>query len=426
MNDRLLIRNGRVADPLAGREDVRDIYVEAGCIAPSPRPLPSDARIVDATGLVVAPALWDLHVHLREPGNEAAETIESGCRAAARGGFSTVVAMPNTQPPTDTPERVRFVIDRSSAAGSARVWVAGCITKGRAGQELTDFESLREAGIVALTDDGATVGDRSLMEEAARRAARTGLLIMDHAHDPSMERHGVMHEGSMSARWGLPGIPVEAERSVVERDIRLAETTGARMHIQHVSSGAACELIRRAQTRGIPVTAEATPHHLALCDEDVDPQNANFKMNPPLRSASDRRALLDAVCDGTLSALATDHAPHTAEAKAQGFAKAPFGVVGLETAVGVTYRVLVESGRMKLLDWLRLWTVGPARILGKAPPSLQEGAPADMVLLDLEHEWTVVPEDFASRSRNTPFAGRRLRARAVATIYEGKIVWSLR
>lgn len=425
MSKNLLIRNGVLIDPVTGRQSTQDLFVQNGRIAEPTGEFLKNAHTLDASGLLVTPAFWDLHVHLREPGNEAAETIKSGCEAAARGGFSTVVAMPNTQPPADTPDRVAYVLNQAAQAGVTRVLPTGCLTLDRVGCELTDFKALKRAGVVALTDDGTTPADESLMYDAAAHAAELDLLIMDHAHDPLLEKRGVMHEGPAAARWGLPGIPVEAERSVVERDIRLAEQTGARLHIQHVSSAAACDLIREARRRGVSITAEATPHHLALCDDDVDPTDASYKMNPPLRSAGDREALLKAVCDGTIIALATDHAPHTAESKARGFREAPFGVVGLETAIGVTHRLLVESGRIGLIDWVRLWTTGPARILKREPPSLAVGAAANLVLLDLKHEWVVTPSEFASRSRNTPFSGWRLRARAVVTIFEGRLVWSM-
>lgn len=419
----LLICHGRLCDPVNGRDEVGDLFIENGRIGMRPSTLPPDTDVVDAAGLIVAPAFWDLHVHLREPGLEAAETIESGCRAAARGGFGHIVAMPNTQPPIDTPERVRLVKDKAAKAASVCVLPTACITVERKGRQLSAFDPLKAAGAAALTDDGTTPADTALMETAMRKAAEIDMLIMDHAQDPRLEKNGVMHEGFFSARWDLPGIPVEAETRMVERDVQLAQKTGCRVHIQHLSSAAACDIVRAARAKSISVSAEATPHHLALCDADIDPSDAHFKMNPPLRSAADRDALIDAVCDGTIAALATDHAPHTADSKARGFLRAPFGVIGLETAVGVTYRVLVESGRLSLIDWIRRWTTGPAQILGATPPSLQAEAVGDVVLLDLRNEWTVQPEQFVSRSRNTPFAGWTLRARPVMTIIGGTIVW---
>lgn len=423
MSRAILIRNGRIMDPAVNADYVGDLFIQNGVIAEKPDPMPDDTQQINAQNLIVAPAFWDLHVHLREPGGEEAETIESGTRAAARGGFGTIVAMPNTTPPMDTPARIHDVRQKAAAGGWAQVWPTGTITTSRSGRCLSDFAALREAGVCALTDDGRTVPDEALMREAMRKAADLGMLIMDHAQDPEAENIGVMHEGQFSRLWELPGIPAQAEAFIVERDLRLAEETGCRIHIQHVSAARSCELLRSARQRGIAVTAEVTPHHLALCDGDIDPHDANYKMNPPLRSAEDRSAILEAVCDGTIIALATDHAPHTTQSKLKGFLAAPFGVVGLETAIGVTHQVLVAPKRMSLMQWIKLWTLGPAQVLQLPPPSLQNGEPADITLLDLSHDWVVEPSEFWSRSRNTPFRGWRLRARAVCTIHSGKIVW---
>lgn len=423
MSGAILIRNGHIMDPVTSADYVGDLFIQDGVIAERPGLLPDDTEQIDARNLIVAPAFWDLHAHLREPGGEGAETIESGTRAAARGGFGTVVAMANTNPPLDTPERICEVRRKAEAAGWARVWPAGTITISRTGKCLSDFAALREAGACALTDDGRTVPDAALMREAMRHAAALNMLIMDHAQDPEAENIGVMHDGEFSRRWELPGIPAEAETSVVERDLRLAEETDCRVHLQHISAARSCELLRSAKRRGVLVSAEATPHHLALCDADIDPNDANYKMNPPLRSSEDRSAILEAVCDGTIIALATDHAPHTIQSKLKGFLAAPFGVVGLETAIGVSHHVLVASKRMSLMQWIKLWTVGPAHVLQKPPPSLRIGESADITLLDLKQEWVVEPSEFWSRSRNTPFRGWRLRARPVCTIHGGQIVW---
>lgn len=423
MNKPIYIRGGRVVDPLAGRNETADLFVQDGLIAPLPPSPPPGAEIFEAHGCVVAPGFIDLHVHLREPGGEEAETIESGSRAAARGGFTQVVAMPNTRPPTDTAERVSFVKQRGDAAGMARVIPSGCITAGREGRDLTPVAALVAAGARALTDDGSTVMSDTLMQQAMRLAWEFGVVVMDHAQDRNSEAKGVMHEGDFSRRWQLPGIPAEAEVSVIRRDIDLARRTGCALHIQHVSTAAGCDLIREARALGLRVSGEATPHHLALCDADVDPANTCFKMNPPLRSPADREALLHAISDGTLTALATDHAPHTAASKARGFLDAPFGVVGLETAVGVTYTQLVKSGLMSLSDWVERWTLGPARILGLNEPTLKPGTIADVVVLDLKTEWVVRSDAFLSRSRNTPFEGAVLTGRAVRTLLGGKTVW---
>ena len=424
MSNPIYIRGGRVVDPLAGRNETADLFIRDGLIAPLPPSPPPEAELVDARGCVVAPGFIDLHVHLREPGGEEAENIETGSRAAARGGFTTVVAMPNTRPPLDTAERVAAVIQKAESFGLARVIPSACITSGREGQALTNFAALIAAGARALTDDGSTVTSDALMQQAMRLAWEFGVVIMDHAQDHAREMAGLMHEGPYSRQFNLPGIPAEAEVNVIRRDIELAARTDCALHIQHVSTAGGCDLIRAARARGLRVTGEATPHHLALCDADIDPANASFKMNPPLRSAGDREALLHAVSDGTLTVLATDHAPHTAEAKARGFLKAPFGVVGLETAVGITYSHLVKSGLMSLSDWIHRWTVGPARVLNIAEPTLKPGATADVVIFDLKTEWIIRSADFCSRSRNTPFEGRRVTGRCMRTVLEGKTVWT--
>ncbi len=418
------IQNGRVLDPATGRDEIATLCIEDGLIVSPPKAPPAGARVIDARGLVVVPGLMDLHVHLREPGNEAAETVLTGCRAAARGGFTTIVAMPNTKPPLDTPDEVRALARRADAARSIRVLAAPCITSGRAGAEVADLEALAAAGAAAFTDDGSTVPDAAVMAAAMRRAARLNLTVMDHALDPVLAGNGLMLEGARSRRLGLPGLPASAETTIVERNIRLAAETGCATHIQHVSAAESVRLIRDARRRGVRITAEVTPHHLALVDDDVradDP--GRFKMSPPLGSDADRRALREAVADGSIGAFATDHAPHTGESKARGFAGAPFGVIGLETAVGVTYTIMVRHHRMPLAAWVDRWTGGPARILGRPAPSLALGTVADVTLLDLEHEWMVDPSVFASLSRNTPFDGWLLHGRAMATLCGGTVVW---
>lgn len=418
----ILIRGALAVDPSDGSAAGRDLLVRDGLVARAGGPLPRGARVIDAAGLVLVPGFVDLHVHLREPGREEAETVATGTAAAAAGGFTRVVAMPNTEPPADAPDRLRDTLRRAARAGHARVLPSACLTRARSGREPSDLAALAEAGAACFTDDGATVADDAVMRACMDEARRLGRVVMDHAQDTAAERAGVMHEGAASRRFGLPGIPADAEARVIERDIRLARETGCALHVQHLTSARGVDLVRAARREGLPVSAEATPHHLALCDDDVDPADANYKMNPPLRSAADRGALVDAVCAGDISCLATDHAPHPAAAKAAGFLEAPFGVVGLETAVGVSYTLLVRSGRMPLPAWVRRWTTAPCAVLGLPPPSLAEGAPADLALLDLESEWTVDPRRFRSRSRNTPFAGRALRGRAVFVLCAGRVV----
>lgn len=414
------ITNARIVDPSSGRDSTGDLFVHEGRFARLPEVIPDGTLRIDAHGLVAVPGLIDLHVHLREPGQEDAETVETGCRAAARGGFTAIVAMPNTLPAMDAPGQVAALLDRAAACNLVHVWPAPCITRERKGRELTDFRALVQAGAVAFTDDGSTVTDDLLMEAAMRQSHALDRPVFDHALDPKLAGRGVMHAGTRSAGLDLPGISSEAETVMVARDIRLAEVTGCAVHIQHLSAAGSVTLVREARRRGVPVSAELTPHHLALTDDDVRPNRADrFKMNPPLRTDADRAALIEAVCDGTIACFATDHAPHTAESKARGFVGAPFGVIGLETAVGVTYSLLVKNGRMALTDWLTRWTLGPARILGRPSPSLAIGAPADFALLDLSSEWTVRADAFASKSRNTPFDGWTLSGQARWTFRGG-------
>jgi dihydroorotase len=420
----IYIRGARVIAPADGRDETSDLLIRDGHIAPLPPSPPADAEVIEAAGLVLAPGFIDLHVHLREPGGEESETIETGSRAAARGGFTTIVAMPNTKPPLDTPERVAFVRRRGEEAGLVRVIPSACITAGRDGRDLADLAALAEAGAGAFTDDGSTVSDDDVMRRALAAAKQLARPLMDHAQARDLEKNGVMHEGEFSRHWKLPGIPAAAESRVVARDIELARETGGAVHIQHVSAKESVRFIREARERGVAVSGELTPHHLALTDGDVKPDDANYKMNPPLRGREDREALIGAIREGSIEAFATDHAPHSAAAKDRGFLQAPFGIVGLETAVGITYTELVRSGRMDVATWVRRWTTGPARILGLPAPSLRPGAPADLVLLDLDSGWIVRADAFLSRSRNTPFSGRKLIGRALRTFLRGRTTWT--
>ena len=422
MHSSWYIKGARIVDPASGRDEKGDLFVHNGVFAEVPANLPADCGIVEAAGLVAVPGLIDLHVHLREPGNEAAETVASACLAAVRGGFTTIVAMPNTNPPMDTPEQVRNLAAKAAAVNLCHVLPAPCVTQGRAGHQMADLPALARAGAVAFTDDGSTVGDSAILAEALRQGASLHRPIMDHALDPKIAGHGVMHEGARSAKLGLPGISSEAENVIVARNLALAGETGGAVHIQHLSTRESVALIRDARRKGIRASAELTPHHLALTDDDIVADRADrFKMNPPLRSRADRDALQEGLLDGTIACFATDHAPHTAESKARGFLGAPFGIIGLETAIGVTFSTLVSSGRMRILDWVARWTTGPAAILGLPAPRLATGYPADVTLVDVETPWEVRSSSFASKSRNTPFEGWTLRGRAAYTFCAGRL-----
>lgn len=406
----ILLRGGTLICPHQNTIQRGDLYVVAGTIQPQPAKLPRNTKIVDVTGLFIAPGFIDLHTHLREPGNNDAENIESASQAAAAGGFTTIVAMPNTNPPADTPASIATI--RQHPQKHVTILPTGCLTIGRAGLKVAPLAELARAGAVAFTDDGSTPASTAVMREAMIIAKRLGRPVLDHAEQGG--HHGVMHAGQRAQDLHLPGIPAESETSMIERDIALAAETGCHIHIQHVSLAASVALIKKAQDKGLPVTAEVTPHHLALTEADVDPNDANYKMNPPLRTAADRDALREAVASGIITVIATDHAPHTAAQKNRGFIEAPFGIIGLETAIGLTYTILVKGGLMPPLDWVKRFTTGPAEILGLPKPSLEAGQPADLVILDLDSVWTVDPEKFYSRSRNTPFRGWELTGRAIA------------
>ena len=417
----LAIRNGRIIDPALDRDEVADLFIADGRIV---RPCRAD-KTLDATGLLVVPGLIDLHVHLREPGKaagEAAETVATGAAAALAGGFTTVVCMPNTTPALDCPDMVDRVRALAEAAQGARVEISACITAGRAGGELADIAALAQAGVVALTDDGSGVADATLMHEAMLLARVAGLPIMDHAEEPTLSADGVINAGEVAEQLGLPGMPAEAETVMIARDIGLARLTGARLHIQHISTAQGVDLVRRAKARGLPVTAEVCPHHFALTDEACLGGDAIFKMNPPLRRAEDVAAVVAGLADGTIDVIASDHAPHTAEDKARGFRDAPCGVIGLETTVPVVWRELVEPGYLTEYDAIALLAANPAEIIGSERGTLAEGAPADVTLIDPETDWVIDPDRFRSKSRNCPFAGWDVKARAVAVVIDGRLV----
>lgn len=418
----VLIRKGRVIEPVAGFERTADVLIVGGKLAAidddiSPR---QDMEVVDATGMIVAPGLVDMHVHLRDPGQTHKEDIESGTLAAVRGGFTAVACMPNTMPPIDHPTVVEYVKSRAGAA-SCRVFPIAAITKGQAGKELAPIAALAAAGAVALSDDGVSVADAGLLRRAMSYASMFDLPVIEHCEDLALSAGGVMHEGSWSTIWGLRGIPAISEEAIVARDLLLAEEAGARLHIAHVSTAGSVRLIRDAKRRGVAVTAEVTPHHLVLTDQAVQGFDANVKMNPPLRSANDVDAVREALIDGTIDAIATDHAPHAPEEKSVEFDAAPFGIVGLETALGVVWTSLVHSHLLSPVEALRKMSASPAAILNIPWGGLRPGAGADLVVIDPDRRWTVNASAFATKSRNTPFEGRTLIGKAVMTIVGGQI-----
>jgi dihydroorotase len=421
----LLIRGGRVVDPSQKMDAGLDLLLAEGIVAELGERLdaPEGTEIIDAAGLVVVPGLIDVHVHLREPGGEHKETIASGARSAAAGGFTTVVAMPNTDPPIDNAAAVGFVLAAGVRASGARVLPSGAITVAQAGEQLTEFGEMVAAGAVAVTDDGRPVANAGIMRMALEYAQAWDLPVAVHAEETGLSRGGAMNEGTMSTLLGLPGIPNAAEDVMIARDLILAELTGGRLHIQHVSTRGGVELIRAAKARAVRVSAEATPHHFTLTDAAVGSYRTDAKMNPPLRAEADRDAVREGVRDGTLDVIATDHAPHHYDEKEQAFEDAPFGIVGLETALGIALSELVHSGLLALPALVDRMSCAPARALGLPGGSLRPGSPADVTLLDPDLPWTVEPARFLSRSRNTPFGGRTLRGRAVRTVVGGRTAW---
>ncbi|HEU5169289.1 MAG TPA: dihydroorotase [Gemmatimonadales bacterium] len=421
----ILLRGGRVIDPSRGHDAVADVYLLEGRVEALGRNIgtPAGAMVVDAAGQVVAPGLIDLHVHLREPGQEDLETVATGAMAAAAGGFSAVCAMPNTDPVCDNQGVVGFVKAQAQRAAKARVYPIGAISLGQQGQQLAEFGELVGAGAVAVSDDGKPVASSHLMRTALEYARTFGIPVADHCEDPTLSAGGVMHEGTVSTRLGLKGIPAAAEEIMVARDILLAELTGGHVHLCHMSTRGSVELIRRAKERGVRVTAEACPHHFTLTHEACEGYDTNAKMNPPLREAADREAIRQGLGDGTIDAIVTDHAPHHYDAKEREFDDAPNGIIGLETSLGLALTELVRTGLLSLPELVARMSTTPARIFKLPGGTLAPGAPADVVVFDPEVEWTVRPEEFHSKSRNTPFGGRRLYGRANVTIVRGQIAF---
>jgi len=421
----LLIRNGRVVDPASSLDAVADVLISGGRIERVGRDLPvaAETTILDATGKLVCPGFIDIHVHLREPGYEYKETVASGTRAAAAGGFTAVACMANTHPVNDNRSITDYIRAKAAVEGVVRVYPIGAVTRGLGGEELAELAELAEAGCVAFSDDGKCVMNASLYRRAMEYTLPFGAPIISHAEDHHLSRGASMNEGVVSTELGMPGAPAAAEDIMVARDILLAELTGAHVHIAHLSTAGAVRLVRDAKARGVRVTAEVTPHHLLLTEDAVRTFDANAKMNPPLRSKRDTEVLLEALVDGTIDCIATDHAPHAGSEKEGEFDRAAFGIVGLETAVGLMLDRLVKPGALPLATLISRLSRDPARLLGLPGGSLAPGAAADLTLLDPAAEWTVDPAKFASRSRNTPFGGWTVTGRPWKTIVGGGIVW---
>lgn len=421
----LLIKNGRVIDPATQTDAPRDILIDGDKIVEVAQPgkIGKDQRgeVFDAAGLIVAPGFIDLHAHLREPGQESSETIETGTQAAARGGFTAVCCMPNTKPVNDNASVTRFILDRAKTTGSVRVCPIGAASIGSMGEAIAEIAGMKQAGIVAVSDDGRPIATAKLARQVMEYCRSLDLPVIEHAEDVSLAVGAVMREGVTSTRLGLRGMPAAAEAVCVARDVQLAELTGARLHIAHLSAKASLEQVRWAKSRGLRVTCEVTPHHFTLIDEDVT-YDSRFKMNPPLGAREDRTALLEGLADGTVDAIATDHAPHEPALKDVEFDRAPFGILGFETALVLALEQLVHSGKLSLMRMVELFTTGPARVLGM-DRKIAAGQPADVTIFSTERGWTYNVKESSSKSRNSPFDGRKFTGGPAATIVAGRVVY---
>ncbi|OGV48457.1 MAG: dihydroorotase [Lentisphaerae bacterium GWF2_44_16] len=417
-----ILTGARVVDPSRGIDEIMDIGIENGKIA-NPSEVKGSEKI-DLSGLVLAPGFIDMHVHLRQPGNTASETIRTGTMAAAAGGFTAVVAMPNTNPPADNAGSIEYIRRQSVLEAVVKVHPCGSMTKGQQGQEMSGIGTLKRAGVVAISDDGKCIQNHEIMLHVVEYSKSFNIPILDHCEDDILASHGVMHEGYWSTLLGMKGISPASEELMIARDIILARMVEWKIHIQHLSSRNSVELIRNARKEGIMVTAEVTPHHIALTDENIKHFDTNYKMNPPLRSEEDRKALIKGLKDGTITVIASDHAPHTETEKLVEFDYAPFGIIGLETSVPVCFTELYHSGDLSLSELISKYTIGPARVLGLDSGTLEEGKDADITILDIDIEHNIDASNFYSKSRNTPFDGLKVKGKAVATIVNGKFVFN--
>jgi dihydroorotase len=421
----LLITGGRVIDPASGGDAYVDVLIRDGHIEAIGTGLDdADTTRFDARNAIVAPGFIDMHVHLREPGIEHAETIETGAKAAAAGGFTSICCMPNTLPVNDSATVTSYIVQRAREVAAVNVFPIGAITKGSLGEELAAIGSMREAGIVAISDDGRPVMNARVMRRAMEMARALDLPVIDHCEDLNLSAGGDMHEGKQSVRLGLGGIPSASEDVMVARDLLLAELTGARYHVAHLSTSHSVAMVGFAKSRGIKVTCEVTPHHFAITDAELANYDSNYKMKPPLRCQHDADAVIEGIVSGIVDAIATDHAPHAGSDKMQEFERCPFGITGLETALGLSLAELVHTGRITLTRLVQLFTTGPADILRLNRGTLAPGAPADVTIFDLDTQWTYDVQQSFSKSRNSPFHGRTFRGGPLATIVEGEIVWT--